>query len=425
MKKVFEFIKNLPKWVKAIIPITLLIILFTVGIISSLPKTYPEGSIVSKRNESYGVYYKGRSFVEISTINIYADVTLKRVDVQRGMGISPMNGSNFYSVEGLDPRYVLLRRNYDGDLHIYLSLSETPYYKGEDLYEDILKLSENTVCFNYQRRKNALINDFCYYNLNAEHEEKFKELFAYLNEADFMYRESVKEIKDKSLESNNYYIEAEFANGFCYNIRLFEGGYVIPCGAGDICQKIPDKLYNEIKAILDDESSGRYVGIPNEYKPITELSDIERIGDLESYIPSYIPNVILHRNMGEMEVDYEIKEIYVNYEYVKETGVITGTNRLNISYSANLRSDGYGIEIVKKSAYNYYEASNSVKAGDFSLEWLYSNYHKKQLYNKGTKAEHTAYSYHFSVDYGDVVVRIDSEIIKPEDVYEIVMSINP
>ena len=66
--------------------------------------------------------------------------------------------------------------------------------------------------------------------------------------------------------------------------------------------------------------------------------------------------------MGEMEVDYEIKEIYVNYEYVKETGVITGTNRLNISYSANLRSDGYGIEIVKKSAYNYYEASNSVKA---------------------------------------------------------------
>jgi len=421
MKKVCEFISKLPKWVKVISPIALLVILFVIGAAASMPETFPEDAIVSVRNESHGIYYKNRAFVEISTMNNFSDATVKRINVNKGILDQNAVNTNFYSAESLDPRYVLLKRNYKGDLSIYVSFSEIPLYKGKDLYENILHLSENTVSFNYQIRKSRVFSEYDYYYLKKENETLFKELFAYLNEADFAYRESFEEVKDESLDSPPYYIECEFENGFVYNIRLYEGGYVVPCGAGDICQKIPDEMYNKLEALLSDESSGEYGGNDYQNEPITDIENLKNTEDLKRYLPTYLPGEIIVDYRGVVSAEFEIRDVYLYYAYDLETGRITQADNMSVYYTHN--NSGYGItaNIIKKNSAHYFNEHNkTVKIEDFTLDWLYSNCEVSKTVKVGVDDEIKVYSCHISVDFGEAEVRIDTLQLSLEEVYKMV-----
>ena len=422
MKKVFGFIKNLSKWAKISVPLVFVAIIVVAALASSFPKTYPEGAIVSKRNESCDVIYNNRAFIEYSTINKFSDVTEKRVDILEKYSIIKQN--NYYKAVNLSSDHVLVKRDYYANLTIYLSLSEIPYYKGSDLYEKIFKLSENTENYCYLVLQNGDYNNYNYYRLNEEHKVKFRELFEYLNEADFMYKDSLEDFKSTELNYNEYFIEAEFENGFVYGVRLYEGGYVIPCGAGDICQKIPDSMYRELKEIMDNENSGEYLDNTAEYNSIVSLEDVDDLGSLEKYMPTYFPEKVFHKYMGMTETEFGFGYSSVEYGYNRETGKIEEPERV-AAYGYTNFQNRIHIEVKKKSYYSYVKNDEALDPENFTEAWLSENYRSSEIVNEGRKNEHTYYNYSFELDYGDVVVKIQTEKIELEDVYRIVKSINP
>ena len=421
MKKLKEFFSKVPRWLKVAVPLVLVVFIAVFAVIASIPKSYPEGAIVQGRNESYGIYYNNRAFVEYSTLDKFAEVTEARIDVNKSLLIN--GDEDYYSIKGIDPDYAIVRRNVYAGLTLYLSLSEIPLFKGEDIYEDIFHISENTENYCYLKVKPGRYGGYDYYRLKGELNDVFREFFDYINKADFFYKSDVEEMKDIALESNPYYIEAEFENKFIYGVRLYEGGYIIPCGAGDICQKIPEEMYDKLKSIMDNTENGEFIDNTRENYQEKSLDEFDNLGELEKFVPAYIPEKAYVFGRGLIDVNFELSAVYVYYGYDKETGEINGAGEIHLGYEA-VSGNNYRIKIVKNGFENYSRSKTLVKPEDFTEEWLLENYEDTYLIHAGSDKEHRYYHYYFTVDFEGFYVTVDSYKVEPEDIYKIVKSIN-
>ena len=416
MKKLFGKFKSLSGKKRIIIALLIVMLLvISVSLLSMQRKvSIPEDAIVAERNENHGVIYKGRAYVKYSQIDKFSDITEKKIELDNSS--TPMESDlSFYTIKGVSSDFAICSRSYDASLNIYVSLSETALYKGSDIYEEMFKMSENTVSYCYYE-KIGQYNNNDYYRFKAENNEFLKSFFEYLNESEVFYKADFEETKDMEVESNKYYIEFEFENGFVYGVRIFDGGYIIPYGAPDICQKIPLEMYDELLVLLEDKNEAIFIE-NTEYKiDLNEngLEELNEYEELKPYLPSYIPSKYYVKYAGIVD-NKMLSKSYVYYGYDKETGKITDINLAELSFSGGM--GGVRFEIVI-GGIEEKESYIKVNPKDITEEFLKENYVSKEEVDGFIN-----YEYKLDIDYGEAVIRIVSKYVPADELYKTLNSI--
>ena len=404
--------------------ITLILVLFfAAALLTMVILSLCFNSVSSKADDSHTVIYDGRKYARFTSIDKLADLTEKRIDAKDSLD-EENTIRDYYSASNYPLKNVIFQREYTGELCVYLSLHDIPIHKGKDIYGEIFNLKENIAKFRVVKNNGA---EYCYYDIGQN--SAMDEFFNLLYDLEFFYIKD--EVGENALKNvSEIYIEAELNDGFIYSVRLLEGGYVIPCGAYDVCQKIPDDVYNRILKIAEDTDTAEPFKICDEYGLDKEL-EFENLLKSERYgglLPTYIPDSVYHRWSGEkIKTDYYSGLVFHNIPYDKETGKIVYPELMSIEFRSGFESFFafmYHIGINDENREMNQDVLPVITPEEISVEWILEHYINADEVESFRGAEVIPYYFQFRLDYGHTYIDVSTYAIDAEEVYKIIKSID-
>lgn len=301
--------------------------------------------------------YNGRIYWKLGEFPQFSELMGEKVGTASSAYIRLISGNaegSVFSVNGYEPEFMLCRRGYNGVLDVFVNDNDVAFYSGADLFENRLHISENLISVGY-------IN----YEVNDEH--NLPALFELDNdtysEAEDLFMEAIDE--GEWIKRTYYYSQTNesvqiiltLKGGLTVKICVYDDGEAVTlCGYyenlfdGYAIKVDKEKLRPIMEAVKNREGVNLGAMWESEYFTLEECLKNESFG---AYVPTVFPE------------GYTVERYHIFYDFDDDTGEITGTNMIEISYKRKDNSSHMAVELVPKEKLEEWNYHTPVELTDF------------------------------------------------------------
>lgn len=311
----------------------------------------------------------------------------------------------FYSVKGIDPGFMLCKKDDTGAVSTYICDNGITLKTGSDLYEDRLHLSEQIAAVEAETRDSWYYSRDEVFRLDAE-DGVVGEFITELDRAEFIPWEDVpaKEgLTSTSIyDTEIYHVYFRLVNGMTVHLRLYENGYVRFQGLLSVCVQLPEENFSALIDALKNQNGTEWVSVPDRGEIM--LEKCRNDPELGKYLPTFeVPGC----SVLAAEARYYLDE---------ETAAETGTKELYLEYTCAFNPElYYSVTVTWRDEYGQNGwAGPMLDRSELSADALAERMGTKQ---NGVKTVHVG------VWHGDVSVVLSASGLDAETAFEILDSV--
>lgn len=311
----------------------------------------------------------------------------------------------FYAVKGIDPGFMLCRKDETGAVSTYICDNGITLRTGSDLYEDRLHLSEQIAAVEAETRDSWYNGRDEVFRLDPE-DEAVKAFITELDRAEFIPWEDVpaKEgLTSASIyDTEIYHVYFRLENGMTVHLRLYENGYVRFQGLLSVCVQLPGESFGALVDLLENQNGTESVSVPDRGEIMLEKCRNDPA--LGQYLPTFeVPGC----SVLAAEARYYLDE---------ETAAETGTKELYLEYTCGFNPNlYYAVTVTWRDKYGYNGwAGPMLDRSEMSVDALEELMGKKQS---------GVVTLDVGVWYGDVSVVLSASGLDAWTAFEILNSV--
>ena len=390
------------------------------GIVSSadgvtLPKTDVSLSAKAAADMIAFFIYQGNCYVQYEWIDD-ADLVGEYLGTATGLidewtpkdGYTELAGSvrgPFYSVKGIDPGFMLCKKDDTGAVSTYICDNGITLKTGSDLYEDRLHLSEQIAAVEAETRDSWYNSRDEVFRLDAE-DEAIKAFITGLDRAEFIPWADVPAKEGMTstsiYDTEIYHVYFRLVNGMTVHLRLYENGYVRFQGLLSVCVQLPGDSFSALTDLLENQNGTEWVSVPDRGEIM--LEKCRNDPELGKYLPTFeVPGC----SVLVAEARYYLDE---------ETAAETGTKELYLEYTCAFNPElYYSVTVTWRDEYGQNGwAGPMLERSELSADALEER--------MGTK-QNGVVTVHVGVWHGDVSVVLSASGLDAETAFEILDSV--
>ena len=311
----------------------------------------------------------------------------------------------FYSVKGIDPGFMLCKKDETGAVSTYICDSGITLRTGSDLYEDRLHLSEQYIAVQAETRDSWYNSRNKVFQLDAD-DEAVREFITRLDRAEFIPWEDVPAKEGMTsttiYDTELYHLYFKLENGMTVHLRLYENGYVRFQGLLSVCVQLPEESFGALVDALKKQNGTEWVSVPDRTEIMLERCRNDP--ELGGYLPTFeVPGC-------------SVLAAEPRYYLDPETAAETGTKELYLEYTCEFNPNlYYSVTVTWRDEYGRNGwAGPMLDQTELSVEALAER--------MGTK-QNGVVTLHVGVWYGDVSVVLSASGLDAESAFEILSSV--
>lgn len=236
----------------------------------------------------------------------------------------------FYSVKGIDPGFMLCKKDETGAVSTYICDNGITLRTGSDLYEDRLHLSEQYIAVQAETRDSWYYGRNEVFQLDAD-DEVIGEFITELDRAEFIPWEDIPAKEGMTstaiYDTEIYHLYFRMKNGMTTHLRLYEHGYVRFQGLLSVCVQLPEESFSALTDALKNQNGTEEVSVPDRTEIM--LEKCRNDPELGGYLPTFeVPGCT-------------VLSAETRYYLDPETAEETGTKELSLEYTSGFNPELY------------------------------------------------------------------------------------
>jgi hypothetical protein len=311
----------------------------------------------------------------------------------------------FYSVKGIDPGFMLCKKDETGAVSTYICDNGITLRIGSDLYEDRLHLSEQYIAVQAETRDSWYYGRSKVFQLDAD-DKVIGEFITQLDRAEFIPWEDVPAKEGMTstsiYDTEIYHLYFKMKNGMTTHLRLYEHGYVRFQGLLSVCVQLPEESFSALTDALKNQNGTEEVSVPNRTEIM--LEKCRNDPELGGYLPTFeVPGCT-------------VLAAETRYYLDPETAAETGTKELHLEYTCDFNPNlYYSVTVTWRDEYGRNGwAGPMLEQTELSAEALAER--------MGTK-QNGVVTLHVGVWFGDVAVVLSASGLDAWTAFQILDSV--